>query len=127
MTAIYLQLVGDELETRDASAWFSKDFPGLAYSHDLYFKPDELALNLPATQLIATRARLEGLENAAGLMRRAAAGEIDRRAPLDVRPYRDGLFLVLDGNSTFLTGLASGWPDFPCRLVEPEAGESPRP
>jgi len=48
------------------------------------------------------------------LMAAAYAGEHDRRAPITVQPIADGLYLVLDGNSTVTAAVAAGWPDVPC-------------
>lgn len=50
-------------------------------------------------------------------MRRAAAGEIDRRAPISVA--RHGLrYRVLDGNATCGVAVRHGWRALPALVVE---------
>ena len=89
----------------------SRDLP---YEIDRYFTPTAGAELLPVGQLVMVRARPDGIANAAKLMRAAYAGRHPRRAPITVRPFRDGDFLVKDGNSTVLNAIASGWPRILC-------------
>jgi hypothetical protein len=86
----------------------------LPYEIDRYFIPTAGAELLPVANLITTRARPKGVANAAVLMRAAYAGQHPRRPPITVRPFRDGDFLVKDGNSTILNAIASGWPRILC-------------
>jgi hypothetical protein len=86
----------------------------LPYDIDRYFIPTAGAELLPVANLVTTRARPEGIANAAALMRAAYAGQHPGRAPIAVRPFRDGDFLVRDGNSTVLNAIASGWPRILC-------------
>jgi hypothetical protein len=81
----------------------------LPYEIDRYFIPAAGAELLPVDNLVTTRARPDGVANAALLMRSAYEGRHTRRAPISVRPFRDGDFLVEDGNSTVLNAIASGW------------------
>jgi hypothetical protein len=86
----------------------------LPYDIEKYFIPTPGALLLRLDRLVTTRARPEGIANAARLMRAAYDGKHPRRAPVAVRPYRDGDFLVDDGNSTVLNAIASAWPRILC-------------
>jgi hypothetical protein len=91
----------------------------LPYEIDKYFVPTAGAELLPVASLVTTRARPKGVANAALLMQAAYKGRHPRRAPIAVRPFGDGDFLVQDGNSTVLNAIASGWPRILClRQVE---------
>ena len=68
---------------------------------------------LPTGLLVNTRARPRGIRNANRFMAQAAAGQIPRRAPVSVQARSDGLWLVLDGNSTTINALLSGWSRIP--------------
>lgn len=121
ITRTYLRQTDDGVRALDLPEALVHDHVPLTYCHQLYFKDLDSAVSIRADQLVASRARPDGLVNANELMRRAAAGEIERRAPITVRPLADARFLVVDGNSTFLNGLASGWPDLPCKVVNETA------
>lgn len=98
----------------------------LPYDVDRYFIPAAGAELLPLENLVMTRARPEGVANAAILMRDAYAGQHPRRAPIAVRALPEGDFLVKDGNSTVLNAIASGWPRIPClREDQSESTSSP--
>lgn len=71
--------------------------------------------------LIITRARPEGIANAALLMRAAYQGRYPRRAPVTVRPHAGGDYVVEDGNSTVLNAIASAWPNVLCIVGNPES------
>lgn len=86
----------------------------LPYDTDRYFIPTAGAELLPLARLITSRARPKGVANAAILMRAAYEGRHPRRAPITVRLFGDGDFLVQDGNSTVLNAIASGWPRILC-------------
>jgi hypothetical protein len=90
----------------------------LPYDIDRYFIPAAGAELLPVADLVTIRARPQGIANAAAIMRAAYAGQHPRRAPIAVRPFRDGDFLVKDGNSTVLNAIASGWPRILCLLED---------
>ena len=73
-------------------------------------------LEVPGAQLVGTstllptRARPQGVRNANALMLDARAGRISRRKPIAIS--RDVVFdrrLVVDGNSTLLNAIYSGW------------------
>jgi len=71
---------------------------------------------LPLAALITTRARPKGIANAASIMRAAYLGQHPRRAPISVRSFGNGDYLVEDGNSTVLNAMASAWPQILCLL-----------
>jgi hypothetical protein len=85
----------------------------LPFQHDRYFVRGPATTFLPVSMLVFSRARPEGIANANVLMREAAAGLHSRRAPICVRELDDGRWHVIDGNSTALNALLSGWPDIP--------------
>jgi hypothetical protein len=84
-----------------------------------YFIEDDRARLLPIAQLEPTRARPEGIRNAAAFMLEAARGERPRRAPLRVEPIGEGRWRILDGNSTYAVAKRSGWAALPCLVEEP--------
>jgi len=71
---------------------------------------------LPVSALVFSRARAEGIANANILMIEAAAGHRARRAPIRVRELGDERWHVIDGNSTAINALFSGWPDIPADI-----------
>jgi len=75
------------------------------------------------TDLVATRARPEGIANAEKFLRRAYDGKFPRRAPISVYPNGDGTYSVADGNSTLTTARAHGWKRIPAVVVAPPAKE----
>lgn len=86
------------------------------YGHHLYFELSGDFVLCPVQNLIATRARPEGIVNASKLMKQAACGQQPKRAPITVDKWRELNLIVLDGNSTFLNALYSGWADIPCTI-----------
>jgi hypothetical protein len=88
----------------------------LPLQHDRYFVIGPTAIYPQISQLVFRRARPEGVANANALMREAAAGQVDRRAPIRVRSLKDGRWLVIDGNSTGINALFSDWPDIPAEI-----------
>jgi hypothetical protein len=88
----------------------------LPYQHDQYFVVGAATTYLPVSILVFSRARPEGITNANILMREAAAGQCGRRAPIRVRELGDGRWHVVDGNSTAMNALFSGWPDIPADI-----------
>jgi hypothetical protein len=97
----------------------------LPYAPERYFHLPAGCVTMPLARLVMTRARAKGVANAGRLMLAAYEGRQERRAPVSVQPLPDGRFLVLDGNSTTLTALASGWTDIPCS-IEPDAAVTVR-
>jgi len=89
----------------------------LVYAPERYFAVGPGTTAVPIANLVASRARPHGIKNANRLMQQAYRGEIARRAPVSIAPYRDGLWLVIDGNSTLINAIASRWPDLPCDKV----------
>lgn len=81
--------------------------------------PDE-AVFVSVTRLELGRCRPKGVVNANGLMMQAYRGEIAKRVPISVRPLGRGRFLVLDGNSSAVNCLFSGWSALPV-TIEAEA------
>jgi ParB-like chromosome segregation protein Spo0J len=87
--------------------------------------PSRYFTNPPGTrmfnlsELVATRARPEGIANAEKFMRRAYAGKTPRRAPIAVYPNGDGTYSVADGNSTLATARAHGWQRIPAIVQNP--------
>jgi hypothetical protein len=90
----------------------------LPYGHDGYFVTGPNTFLVPVAALVFSRARPKGIANANSLMMRAAAGDHPPRAPITVRPFANTKWQVINGNSTAINALLSGWPDIPC---EPEA------
>lgn len=88
----------------------------LPLQHDRYFVVGATTIYLPVSMLVFSRARLEGIANANILMREAAAGQRSRRVPILVRELGDGRWYVVDGNSTAMNALFSGWPDIPADI-----------
>lgn len=73
-----------------------------------YFIPTSKVQLLPLNKLKMTRARPEGIVEAARLMEQAYRGEVERRQPIQVRAEGD-YYLVLDGNSTTAVARQNGW------------------
>jgi len=71
---------------------------------------------LAVGSLVNIRARPNGILNANNLMMAAYHDDGDRREPISVRLLGDGRWLVLDGNSTTINALFSGWSIVPCRI-----------
>lgn len=90
----------------------------LPYAPARYFDIDETTILIPMDKLLFSRARPEGIAHASILMRDAFSGKHTKRRPISVQITVDDRFFVLDGNSTALNGLASGWPDIPCQVVD---------
>jgi hypothetical protein len=96
--------------------------PPLIYKPSHYFLEDSRAINVPLDTLLPTRARLDGVVNAYKLMKEAAAGRIERRAPISISVRAiEAKRLVVDGNSTYFVALICCWPDIRC-LLQDEAG-----
>ncbi|HEV7310123.1 hypothetical protein [Ensifer sp.] len=79
----------------------------------LYFDLGEPHVMIPIEHLVNARARERGIINANRHMLVAANGKAKRK-PLSVRPLENGLWLVVDGNSTLLNARHSKWRVIPC-------------
>lgn len=81
--------------------------------HCAYFlaTPDQTLL--PVSGLVLSHYRPDGVANAVEYLRAARAGEMARRAPIDVQSWGDGKWLVTDGNSTASVAIAAGWSTLP--------------
>ncbi len=82
-----------------------------------YFLIDENTKMIPITHLVQSRARADGIENAVALMKRAYEGTQPRRKPISIEHWKDGLYLVCDGNSTVTIARAAGWGVIPCIIL----------
>lgn len=91
-------------------------FVELPSQHEKYFIVGQDTKSVAISLLIFTRARPEGIVNANRLMREAAAGRVARRRPIIVHPRDDGRLQVIDGNSTAINALISGWKDIPADI-----------
>ena len=78
--------------------------------------------DIPMRLLKPTRARESGINNARYYMWKAFEGEYERRKPISIRPTGDGMYEVLDGNSTFANAEASGWPSIRAQVVTQSKG-----
>lgn len=95
----------------------------LPENHELYFLPS------PETKLIAVdeltprkppSTQPASVDRAEELMRRAAAGEIERREPISVVAAA-GRYRIVDGNATYGVAMRHGWQTLPTRTI-PEDG-----
>lgn len=68
------------------------------------------------TDLVNTRARPGGILSANKLMLSAFNDVGKPRAPILVQPYDQHRWLVIDGNSTTINALYSGWYKVPCTI-----------
>jgi hypothetical protein len=91
----------------------------LAYSPASYFEETGGATAILIGKLRLSRARSDGIASAVLRMGEAAAGLRPRRSPVRVTQRKDGLFDVLDGNSTVVVAAAAGWRDLPCLVGQP--------
>ncbi|UWU83241.1 hypothetical protein N2605_27470 [Bradyrhizobium yuanmingense] len=86
----------------------------LPYGHRFYFVTDT-GEEIPIAKLAQKRARPDGIANAALLMQKAFSGMIPKREPISVTLLENGLFLVLDGNSTVTIARMASWPAVWCK------------
>jgi len=96
---------------------FTASLNQLIYAPHRYFMIGPSTMTIGLDQLIASRARPTGIVNANCLMQQAYRGTIALRPPLRVMKLADELWVVADGNSTFVNALVSGWPDLPCESL----------
>lgn len=90
---------------------------------DLYFLSDPSSALIPVADLEPTKppeCQPGAVSRAEELMRRAVAGEIDRRPPISVARHGLG-YRVLDGNATYGVAVRHGWRALPALLVEEPA------
>jgi hypothetical protein len=89
----------------------------LPENHDLYFLPDPEAKLIPVAELTPSKppsTQPGSVDRAEELMRRAAAGEIERRAPISIAAAASG-YTIVDGNATYGVALRHGWRTLPAR------------
>jgi hypothetical protein len=91
-------------------------FKPLPIQHEKYFIVDSTTKYLPVSALVFSRARSEGIAKANVLMRESSEGRCTRRGPITVRALDRTRFHVIDGNSTAMNALLSGWPDIPADI-----------
>jgi hypothetical protein len=84
--------------------------------HRFFLLPDD-AVFVPAARLALSRCRPDGVLHANEFMMKAYRNEIAKRAPVSVRPLGRGRFEVLDGNSTTVNCLFSGWAAIPVTIA----------
>ena len=92
----------------------------LPFAPARYFKGGQ---DVPLERLRATRAREKGIHNARVYMWKSYKGEYDPRKPISIRPTGDGMYEVLDGNSTYANAVASGWPSIRAQVVTQVEGQ----
>lgn len=103
------------------------DIEALGADTDLPFQLNRYFDSPPGTatvalgRLILTRARPQGIANAARLMRSAFSGQHPLRPPIIIRSYGTSDFLVEDGNSTVINAVASNWPEILCLRDDAQA------
>jgi len=114
-TVSVLQESGEILKV-DIAAHIVDLAKSLNYAPEKYFIIDSWTIFVPLATLVQTRMRQEGVVNAATLMKQALEGIRAPREPLAVKNWKDGWYLVIDGNSTATIAKAAGWPDVPCRI-----------
>lgn len=88
---------------------------------DAYFELSTSGYFLvPLARLQETRAREEGIANALRFMYAAAhgIGNLGKRKPISVSSRPDGMYDIVDGNSTYAVAAQSGWELIPATLVE---------
>jgi len=110
----YRYIIDGEIRTGSIPRHIVSQLSALPYGHASYFDVRGEYKLLRMDRLVASRARPEGIVNANKFMAMAASGQIDKRAPISVRTVEGGLVAVVDGNSTFINAVFSGWPDIPC-------------
>jgi hypothetical protein len=93
-----------------------RSFVPLPVQHEKYFAVGPGTKYVPVADLIFSRARPEGIAHANVLMQEAAVGRVDRRNPISVRILENKRFQVVDGNSTAINALLSGWYDIPADI-----------
>lgn len=95
----------------------------LPENHDLYFLPDPDAKLIPVAELTPSKppsTQPGSVDRAEELMRRAAAGEIDRRAPISIAAAANG-YTIIDGNATYGVAVRHGWRTLPTRTLAEDA------
>lgn len=82
-----------------------------------YFIIRDKDVTIPIAELIATRARIDGIVNSFSKMREASNGVRQKRTALTVcYDVTKKKFLIRDGNSTYFNLLFSGFDSVICRL-----------
>lgn len=104
-----------ELLTLDASVLSQLGY--LPEHPERYFDLSTAHESVAIERLVANRARSSGIISANSLMQQAAAGLLTKRAPISIENLNANLDLVVDGNSTFINAVLSGWSAIPCARV----------
>ncbi len=87
---------------------------------DDYFAVDANTPYIDVSAARSTRARPDGIANAAKLMEATRKGLMPKRGPINVLDNGDGTYTVSDGNSTFNNAQKNGWQKIPVHFVTPE-------
>jgi len=74
-----------------------------------YFLNDKDLVKIPVGQIRRTRARAGGIVRANRLMWLAYNGMSPKRQPITLKREKDGVYSVVDGNSTFTNIMDSNW------------------
>jgi hypothetical protein len=104
------------IEAVQLDPWVARELSPLVEEADKYFILSAGSELVPTRLLIASHIRNDGVINANRLMRSAAEGIGEKRAPLTIRALL-WRFVVLDGNSTFINAKFSNWGAVPCDIV----------
>jgi hypothetical protein len=99
----------DRIQPAQLKAEVAASLHRLPEGLDRYFIRTPNSREFDLHSLVATRARDKGVSNANELMILASEGKTAKREPIKVRPL-GSLFVVVDGNSTFVNAVFSGWP-----------------
>lgn len=89
-----------------------------------YFQIDDATFFLEVHLLVNSRAREKGIINANDFMGQAAMGFKEKRKPIKVERSAKGHWMVVDGNSTVINAIASGWSAIPCCMAQTESQAS---
>ncbi|WP_286964604.1 hypothetical protein [Methylobacterium sp.] len=92
------------------------ELSSLPERHADYFDLSGAHVVVPVALIVASRARLSGIISANSLMQKAADGVQSVRKPITLAKLPNNEYLVLDGNSTFVNGVLSGWSSIPCEI-----------
>jgi len=95
----------------------------LPENHDLYFLPTPDTRVIAVAELTPSKppsAQPNSVDRAEELMRRAAAGELERRAPISIVATATG-YTIIDGNATYGVAVRHSWRTLPTRTLVEDA------
>lgn len=95
----------------------------LPENRDLYFMPDPETKLIEVAELTPSKPpsmQPGSIDRAEELMRRAAAGEVGRRAPISIEAAASG-YTIIDGNATYGVAVRHGWRTLPTRTITEDA------